>query len=72
MRVEKFEWNARDDLGGWYVLGNAGWSYSDGEADLDLQFTPALDPRARSMDIILTGVTTRVTVTVPLDWQEVA
>jgi hypothetical protein len=38
---------------------------------MDLQFTPALDPRAGSLDIILTGATTRVTVTVPLDWQEV-
>jgi hypothetical protein len=72
VRVEKFEWTARDDLGGSYLLGNSGWSYSDGEADLDLQFTPALDPGARSLDIMLTGATTRVTVTVPLDWQEAA
>jgi len=72
VRVEKFEWTARDDLGGSYLLGTGGWSYSDGEADLDLHFTPALDPGARSLDIILTGATTRVTVTVPLDWREVA
>lgn len=72
MRAEPFEWTARDDRGGWYVLGNSGWSYSDGEADLELRFTPALDPEARSLDIILTGPTTQVTVTVPLDWQEVA
>jgi hypothetical protein len=67
-----FDWTARDDLGGWYLLGHGGGSYSDGEADLELRFTPALDPEARSLDIILTGVTTQVTVTVPLDWQEVA
>jgi hypothetical protein len=72
MRIEKFEWTARDDLGGWYLLGNGGGSYSNGAADLDLQFTPTLDPKARSLDIILTGATTQVTVTVPLDWQEVA
>jgi hypothetical protein len=72
VRVEKFEWTARDDLGGSYLLGTGGWNYSDGEADMDLQFTPALDPGARSLDIILTGATTRVTVTIPLDWQEVA
>jgi hypothetical protein len=71
LRIEKFEWTARDDLGGWYVLGYGGGSFSDGEADLELQFSPALDPRARSLDIILTGVTTQVTVTVPLDWQEI-
>ena len=69
--IEKFEWTARDDLGGWYLLEDIGGSYSDGEADLELQFSPALDPEARALDIILTGATTRVTVTVPLDWQEV-
>lgn len=72
LRIEQFEWAARDDLGGWYVLGHGGWSYSDGEADLDFEFSPAIDSRARSLDIILTGTTTQVTVTVPLDWQEVA
>ena len=72
LRVDRFDWTARDDLGGWYLLGYGGWSSSDGDADLDLQFTPALDPRARALDITLTGPTTQVTVTVPLDWQEVA
>jgi hypothetical protein len=72
LRIEQFSWTARDDLGGSYVLGEGGWSYSDGEADLDLQISPAIDPQARSLDITLTGTTTQVTVTVPLDWQEVA
>jgi hypothetical protein len=72
MRIDKFQWTARDDLGGWYILRSGGGSHSDGAADLDLQFTPAIDPRARSLDVILTGVTTQVTVTVPLDWQEIA
>ena len=35
--------------------GDGGWSYSDGEADLDFEFSPAIDSRARSLDIILTG-----------------
>ena len=39
-RIEKFEWTARDDLGGWYLLEDVGGSYSDGQADLELQFTP--------------------------------
>jgi hypothetical protein len=71
-RIEKFEWTARDDLGGWYLLEDVGGSYSDGQADLELQFTPALDPEARALEIILTGATNQVSVTVPLDWQEVA
>jgi len=70
--LDRYDWTARDDLGGWYILGHAGWGYSDGEADLELQFTPALDPAARSLNIILTGPTTRLTVSVPLDWQEFA
>jgi hypothetical protein len=69
-RIDRFEWTARDDLGGWYLLEDVGGSYSDGEADLELQFTPALHPEARALDIILTGTTTQVTVSVPLDWQE--
>jgi hypothetical protein len=68
---EPFSWTARDDLGGAYLLGISGWSQSDGEADLDLQFSPALDPRARALDITLMGPTAQVTVTMPLNWQEV-
>jgi hypothetical protein len=71
LRIEKFEWTARDDVGGWYLVEDVGGSYSDGEADLELGFTPALDSRAEALDIILTGATAQVSVTVPLDWQEV-
>ena len=70
MRSDQFWWSARDDLGGRYVVGEGGWSSSDGEADLDLEFSPAINPQARLLDIILTGTTTQVTVSVPLDWQE--
>ncbi len=70
LRIEQFRWTARDDLGGWYVLDHSGGSYSDDEADLDFRFSPALDSRARLLDIILTGTTTQVSVTVPLDWRE--
>jgi hypothetical protein len=71
LRIEEFWWTARDDLGGWYVLGDVGGSYSDGEADLELGFSPALDSQARALDVILTGATAQVSVTVPLDWQEI-
>ncbi|HEY2593968.1 MAG TPA: hypothetical protein VGK33_08710, partial [Chloroflexota bacterium] len=55
--VEPFSWTARDDLGGAYLLGISGWGQSDGEADLDLQFSPALDSQARALDITLMGPT---------------
>ena len=63
-------WSARDDLGGCYFIGEGGSSYGNGEADLDLEISPAINPQARVLDVILTGATTQVTVSVPLDWQE--
>jgi hypothetical protein len=70
VRIEQFSWSARDDLGDRYVSQEGSWSYSNGHADLDLRFCPAINPQARELDIILTGTTTQVTVTVLLDWQE--
>ncbi len=70
VRIEQFWWSARDDLGGWYVVGDGGGSYSNDEADLELRFSSAIDPKARALDLILTGTTTQVVVTVPLNWQE--
>ncbi len=70
VRSEQITWSARDDAGGWYVVGESGSSSHNGEAELDLAFSPAINPRARVLDIILTGPTTQVTVAVPLDWQE--
>lgn len=68
-RADLFRWSARDDVGGWYTSGESGWSYSDGEADMDLHLHPPVSPRARELHIILTGRTAEATVTVPLDWQ---
>jgi len=70
LHIDRFWWSARDDLGGWYDSDDGSGSYRNGHADLDLRFRPAISPRARTLDIILTGITTQVTVTVPLDWQE--
>jgi hypothetical protein len=69
-RNEHICWSARDDIGGRYVVNEGGSSYHNGEADLDLEISPPINPRARVLDIILTGTTTQVTVSVPLDWQE--
>jgi hypothetical protein len=66
---ELFHWTARDDVGGWYTMSESSGSYSDGEADMDMELHPALDPRAQELQIILTGRTAEVSVTVPLNWQ---
>jgi hypothetical protein len=68
-RAELFRWSARDDVGGWYTSSESGWSYSDGEADMDLRLRPAANPRAHELRIILTGRTAEASVTVPLNWQ---
>jgi hypothetical protein len=70
VRSDQIWWSVRDDLGGGYVVGEGSSSWGNGEADLDLEIRPAINPQARALDIILTGATTQVTVTVPLDWQE--
>jgi hypothetical protein len=70
VRSDQIWWTARDDLGGGYLVRESGSSYGNDEADLDLEISPAINPQARVLDIILTGTTTRVTVSVPLDWQE--
>jgi hypothetical protein len=69
--LEPLTWTARDDVGGWYVTGRDGGSYtSNGRADMDLRLQPPINPAARSLEIILTGRTGQVSVTVPLDWRE--
>ncbi len=69
--LEPFTCTARDDVGGWYVTDHMGGGFhSDGRADIDLRLLPAVSPAARSLEIILTGKTGQVSVTVPLDWQE--
>jgi hypothetical protein len=70
VRSDQIWWSARDDLGGGYLVDEGGSSYGNDEADLDLEIRPAINPRARALDIILTGLTTQVTVSVPLTWQE--
>jgi hypothetical protein len=69
--LEPFTWTARDDAGGWYATEHAGGGFSsDGRADIDLWLQPSISPAAGSLEIILTGKTGQVSVTVPLDWQE--
>ena len=63
---QPFSWWARDDAGRWHV----GRVRPDGVGGgtFQLELTPPLHPAARSLDIILTSRSDRVTVTVPLAW----
>jgi hypothetical protein len=72
LSLTPFTWTARDDVGGLYVTGPGGGSYSsrDGRADMDLRLMPAISPAARALEVILTSKTGQVSVTVPLEWQE--
>ena len=63
---QPFSWWARDDAGRWHV-GRARPDGMDG-GTFQLEFTPPLHPAARSLDIILTGRSDRVTATLPLAW----
>ena len=64
----KFSWWARDNTGRWHVANMSGGSWSGMHSDFTLALTPALHPAATSIDVVLTGKSGRVTVTLPLDW----
>ena len=63
---QPFSWWARDDAGRWHV-GRPRPGGMDG-GTFQLELTPPLHPAARSLDIILTGRSDRVTATLPLAW----
>jgi len=63
---QPFSWWARDNAGRWQIGRCPPFSTIPGV--VHLEFSPALHPEATSLDIILTGRSGRVTVTVPLTW----
>lgn len=63
---QPFSWWARDDTGRWHV-GRTG-PYHLIARTFQVEFTPPLHPDATSLDIILAGSASRVTVSVPLRW----
>ena len=65
----KFSWWARDSTGRWHVAIMNGGSWSDQHSAVELRLTPALHPEATSIDIVVTGKSGRITVTLPLDWE---
>jgi hypothetical protein len=68
--AEPLRWTARDDVGGCYVAYEGGGSFGGGRADLELRLQPAISPRARALEIVVTGRTSEVSVTVPLQWRQ--
>lgn len=59
---------ATDDRGNHYLGHPGSWSGGNGKSEGTLDFWPALDPRARRLDLILTTDHARATITVPLTW----
>jgi hypothetical protein len=64
---QPFSWWARDNAGRWHVGRTNPHDAVAGTFQLEL--TPPLDPAATALDIMVTGRSSRVTATVPLDWQ---
>lgn len=60
-------WRARDNAGRWHLVRSVHWGGRHGMAQLRL--TPPLHPAATSLEVIVTGMSSRVRATVPLDWQ---
>jgi hypothetical protein len=67
---ERFSWWARDDRGRWHLAREHGAHYGGGQVDLLVEFGPALDPDARTVEIIVRGPSSQAGVTVPLRWLE--
>jgi hypothetical protein len=63
---QPFSWWARDDAGRWHV-GRA-TAHGAPAGTFTLELAPPLHPAARSLDVILTGRSGRVTATLPLRW----
>jgi hypothetical protein len=66
--AQPFSWWARDDTGRWHVGRTSPFHLV--ARTFQVEFTPPLHPDARSLDIILTGSASRVTVSVPLRWPD--
>jgi hypothetical protein len=58
----------RDDAGRWHVARPAGWFDEGGEAALTLRLTPPLTRPTASIEVLATGQSAEVRVTVPLSW----
>jgi hypothetical protein len=63
-------WQVRDSTGRWHMVEQMNWgSAGAGAAQIQAQLTPPMHPAAASLEVIITGVSSRVRATVPLHWQ---
>lgn len=65
-------WWAADDRGNHYLGTMGSWSGGHQTSEGQIQFTPALDPKARRLDILPTAQTSRARISVPLPWTDQA
>jgi hypothetical protein len=63
-------WWAADDRGHHYLGQQGSWSASEDRSGGQIEFTPALDPAASTLDIMPTGPSSRAVIRVPLAWAE--
>lgn len=61
-------WQATDDRGNHYLGGMGQWHSSDHGSGGAVQFWPALDPKARWLDLAVSTIRTRAVVRVQLAW----
>jgi hypothetical protein len=60
-------WSARDDRGNRYLGAPNGWGGSDESASGTMRFWPALDPRAKHLELVVSAQQRRAIVEIPLD-----
>jgi hypothetical protein len=59
-------WQARDSTGRWHLVSDMSWGSNQGM--IQMQLTPPLHPAATSLEVIVTGRTSRVRAAVALSW----
>jgi hypothetical protein len=66
---DRYHWHARDDLGHRYSISAHTGVAKGREAEFPLRLHPPVSPRARELEITLTGRTSQASVRVQLDWR---
>ncbi len=64
--TEGFSWSAHGSIGGWHYVTSSASNGDEQHTNLDLELTPAIDPAATSLDLVLSGPSGSAKVTVPL------
>ncbi|HEY3905684.1 MAG TPA: hypothetical protein VGM14_17380 [Streptosporangiaceae bacterium] len=65
--TEAFSWSAHGNIGRWHYVTSSASNGDDRHSNVDLELTPAIDPAATSLDLILSGQFGSARVTVPLN-----